>query len=226
MSGGISEVLIASIAFGAMNSLHCAGMCGPLALVFATRGGKRGRNVALYHTGRLGAYAIVGFVCGAAGEIFLPEGLGKSVAWVLITLAIFLALGAAGIERFLKFPIGDLALGRVVRAGLAKAERFSPAVRSFAVGALTPLLPCGLSMTVYGTAVVSGDSILGAVTLIGFALGSLPVLALAQTQIDRLRTRLGPRGFLHVSRVMMLVAAVVLFWRGLQTLQDASCCPT
>ncbi len=224
MSDGYFEVLIASTIFGATNSLHCAGMCGPLAILFATRGEKRGRNITCYHAGRFLAYVLVGLGCGAAAQLLLPQGLGKSVAWVLISLAVFLALGAAGLERILKIPLGSSRFGHVVHGFLTKAERFSPPMRSFVVGACTPLLPCGLSLTVYGTAVVSGNAAIGALTLAGFAIGSLPVLALAQVQIHQLRTKLGPRAFLNVSRVTMLIAAALLFWRGLQTLQGSSCC--
>lgn len=213
---GVVEVFLASLLFGLSNGLHCAGMCGPLALLL----GGKGKGIVTYHAGRLLAYCVVGFLMGSLGEIFLPEGLGRSVAWVLIALSICLVLLALGIEHSLRMPF----LGKPLTKIMPKFQQSSPFVRSFGVGACSPLLPCGLSMTVYGTAVVSGDALLGTTTLAGFALGSVPLLLLAQVHMEWLKRTFGPKGLLFVTRATMLLAAGLLFWRGLQTLQDASCC--
>lgn len=215
---GIFEVFVASLVFGASNGLHCAGMCGPLTLVL----GGHGSGLLPYHSGRVIAYAVVGLVCGAVGEIFLPNGLGRGVSWVLIALAICLVGLAFGLEHKLRVPF----LGRGMQKLMPRLNSLSPQIRSLGVGACTPLLPCGLSMAAYGTAVVSGDAVLGMTTLTGFALGSLPLLLLAQTQMARLRDRFGPRGLIWMSRGAMLIAAGLLLWRGIQTLRDASCCPS
>lgn len=49
-----------SFIFGTANSLHCACMCGPLALAF--QGGTKG--AVSYHLGRACSYGAVGAECG------------------------------------------------------------------------------------------------------------------------------------------------------------------
>jgi uncharacterized protein len=58
----------------------------------------------------------------------------------------------------------------------------------------------------------------------GFALGSLPLLFLAQTQAGRLLRRFNPRTLAYVQKGAMLAAAALLVWRGIASTQGGSCC--
>jgi len=60
--------------------------------------------------------------------------------------------------------------------------------------------------------------------MLGFALGSLPLLLLAQTQAGRLARRFGPTTLQWIQRAAILVAAVVLVWRGVHGLHGGCCC--
>ena len=53
-----------SFVFGAANSVHCACMCGPLALAFG--GGRSG--AVTYQLGRTMSYALVGSILGVTGK--------------------------------------------------------------------------------------------------------------------------------------------------------------
>lgn len=72
-------------------------------------------------------------------------------------------------------------------------------------------------------ATLAGGAIAGGVAMLGFALGSLPLLLLAQTQAVPLARRFGPRTLAIVARATMLVAAGVLVWRGIAA-QSGGCC--
>ena len=66
----ISAVVTASL----LGSMHCVGMCGPLAIWASGAGeGRRGRQLAvattLYHLGRLMTYALAGLIAGGAGQL-------------------------------------------------------------------------------------------------------------------------------------------------------------
>lgn len=205
-----------TLLFGAVNSLHCAGMCGPLAVAVA---GARGCGLA-YHGSRTLAYGVLGIVLGAAGARILPVSTHAG-AWLGFVLAASLVLFALGLDRILHRVPG---LAPLARRASTIALGLPPAARAAALGAITPLLPCGLLYAVAAAALVSGSAAAGASTMLGFALGSLPLLALAQGTIPRLRAHLGDAGFTWLRRGLFLVAAVILSWRAWADVQGGSCC--
>jgi len=63
--------LAGALITGLATSLHCAGMCGPLACgvsALAKSEGERLAAASIYHAGRLAAYTTIGAICGALGK--------------------------------------------------------------------------------------------------------------------------------------------------------------
>lgn len=204
-----------SFVFGAANSLHCAGMCGPLALAFQ---GGRGPAVA-WHLARLASYTAIGFVLGGLGGSLGATHLPSSaVAFVLAAGLIVLAL--TGERLAIAIPGLSGPLQRV----LARTRTGSPTWRAFALGLLTPLLPCGLLWAACGGAALAGSALAGGAAMAGFAVGALPVLLLAQVHIHAIVGRFGAPAVRTLQKIAMLLAAGLLLWRGLLALQGSSCC--
>ncbi len=62
--------LLAALITGLVGSLHCVGMCGPLAMALPVGrlpASQRGLGVGLYHLARLTAYAGLGIAIGSVG---------------------------------------------------------------------------------------------------------------------------------------------------------------
>lgn len=207
--------LIESFLFGLANSVHCACMCGPLALSFSA-----GVGLLSYHAGRALSYGALGVALGATGTVFGTAGLGAPAAWVAFVLALGLVVLATLGERTIALP----GVGGLLRAFAARAGRLPVFWRGGLFGALTPLLPCGLLWSACAGAALAGSALGGGTVLFGFALGSIPLLLLGQTQAGRLLRRLGPARLLVVQRAAMLLAAGVLVYRGTVHLQGSSCC--
>jgi sulfite exporter TauE/SafE len=206
-----------SFVFGAANSVHCACMCGPLALAF--HGGAAGAFS--YHLARASAYGALGVVLGGAGAALGARQLGAPTAWVAFVLAAgILLLALFGNRGAIALPV----LGPLLRRFTARSRALSPAARGGLLGIMTPLLPCGLLWAACAGAAVAGSLLAGGAVMLGFALGSLPLLLLAQTQVPRLAHRMGPRAVFWVQRAAMLLAAAVLLWRGFTSLPGESCC--
>src|SRR5690606_506069 len=95
----MSVTLIGALLAGLATSLHCAGMCGPLACGVGALARSEGEGLAaasLYHTGRLTSYAAIGAICGAVGK----EPLGwffhspaVLLPWALVLALLLLATG-------------------------------------------------------------------------------------------------------------------------------------
>lgn len=207
----VPELFAQGFGFGVVNSLHCAGMCGPLAAFFA------GAPLAMagYHAARTLAYVTIGALAGTVGLAFGAHEWGHGGAWMALVLAAFLLAFAAGLERHvLRVP----GAGRVLAAVVARTRALPVAWRAAAIGAVTPFLPCGLLYAAYSAAAVAGGPLAGATSMAGFALGLLPLLAFTQANLGWLDRRLGRARLRVVSRVLMVVAAAVLAWRGVADL--------
>ena len=66
------DLIGAVISASLLGSMHCVGMCGPLAM-WASGAGESGSKLAfnssLYHLGRMLTYALVGLVAGLLGQL-------------------------------------------------------------------------------------------------------------------------------------------------------------
>ncbi len=206
-----------SFIFGAANSLHCACMCGPLALAF--QGGASG--ALNYHLGRSLSYGAVGVGMGGLGCALGTSELRTPSAWVAFVLAAgLIVLASLGERGALAIP----GLGKLMQRAMARTRTFSPAVRAGLLGVFTPLLPCGLLWAACSGAALAGSALDGGGVMLGFALGSLPLLLLAQTQVGRLAQRFGPRPLRIMQLAALWLAAGTLVWRGIVSLNGESCC--
>lgn len=202
----------AALAAGLTGSLHCALMCGPLACapLPAAGGSGRTRTAAAWHAGRLAAYLAVGAGLGLAGAGLaraLAERVQPLLPWVM---AVGLAATALELPKRLPALPGLAGLGRRIAA---LGAHTSPTGRAFALGAATPLLPCGLLYGLFLAAVGTGSAVGGALVMGLFGVGSLPGLAAAQA--GTAWTGRFPRAELFLRRAVPLIAAGVLVWRAL-----------
>ena len=173
------EYTIPALLLGLGGSLHCVGMCGPL--MFGSLLGKNGQgfrvnDFLLYHSGRIGIYAIWGLVFGL---------IGTSVKWFGIQQNISLSLGIGILAVLLLvklFPkaekvISDAIVPRFIRARLIPYLNAHFRASSFMAGLLNGLLPCGLVYVALAGATASQDALRGAVFMAFFGIGTLPLLA-------------------------------------------------
>lgn len=206
-----------SFVFGAVNSLHCACMCGPLALAFQC--GAKGAIA--YHITRTTSYTLLGVGLGGLGSVLGSQQLGTPTAYVAFVLAAgLIALATIGERGAVSIP----GLGNTLQTAMARTRSWSPVTRAGLLGLFTPLLPCGLLWAALAGATVAGSGVDGGKVMAGFALGSLPLLLLAQTQATRLARRFGPNSLRWLQRSAMILAAGMLIWRGVISLQGESCC--
>jgi sulfite exporter TauE/SafE len=132
---------------GAITSIHCLGMCGPLACYLAG-GNQQRRTVYLstvtYHGGRILSYTFLGALAGGLGKglsQWFPFLSGNWLPWAFILFFLLLILG---LEK--KFQPSAGLVGRCLGALQARAARMHPVARSGLVGLGTPSCPVGLSI--------------------------------------------------------------------------------
>jgi sulfite exporter TauE/SafE len=208
----------AALIAGLATSLHCAGMCGPIACGLGTLAKSEGERLAaasLYHASRLVSYAVVGAVCGALGRQPLEwffDSPAVVLPWVLVAVLVMMALG---LDR--KVPRPAVLSWWMTKLRL-RIGRFHACGASAAMGLLTPFLPCGPLYLVFGAALLAGSAAKGAEFSLAFGLGTVPLLWLAQHQFHRIRARLSPAAMTQLRRGLALTAALLLAWRLHDTL--------
>lgn len=215
MTGELAGITGPGTAFfaGVVTSLHCAGMCGPLAcaLMPAAKDDADPQVVAtVYHVARLAAYALLGALAGGVGRWplqLLGESTLRWLPWLLVLF--FVAVAFRFDQRLPRWPL--LAHGYAwLHARLRGRSRIRAAA---AVGLATPLLPCGPLYFLLSLALLSGSTMRGAETLLAFGLGTVPLLWFAQTHFHWVRARIGPRALGRLQGTLALAMAVLLAWR-------------
>jgi uncharacterized protein len=220
--GAVNSPTAAFVA-GLITSIHCAGMCGPLACSLIT---VRSRYPGaapddshvvstVYHVSRLGAYATLGAIGGAIGYMplswFSHSGL-RFLPWVLVGFFVALAL------RWDRYLPKIAALGRVSWKIQQWGRRRSRVGAAATLGLATPLLPCGPLYFILSLALLSGSTLRGVEFMLAFGLGTVPLLWLAQTQFHWVRQKLSPLWLNRTRVALALVTAGMLAWRLRATL--------
>ena len=209
---GISGPGTAFIA-GLITSLHCAGMCGPLACAImpAAREASDPQVVAsTYHLTRLSSYTLLGALAGGVGRWPLTLLGDSALRWLPWLLVLFFVAVAFRFDQ--RLPRVSW-LGRGYQALLVRVRGGSRVRAAAALGLATPLLPCGPLYFLLSLALLSGSALRGAETLLAFGLGTVPLLWLAQSNFHWLRTRLGPGRLGRARTVLSLGVALLLVWR-------------
>lgn len=222
-SGDLSGPLAALVA-GLVTSLHCVGMCGPLACSACAESCGRNSNTAaaLYHGWRGLSYLAVGAVAGLAGGRLSDVLLGRPAQTMVWVFALFFLAVAAGLDKRLKLPAAAARWGNLLNR-FPGADRSSLYGRASALGAFTPLLPCAPLALVAAAAALSGSAFSGAALMAAFAIGTMPLLFGAQNRLAALQRRWPPGAMEKVRRSLALISAILLLVRAAQPVTSG--CP-
>lgn len=201
---------------GLVTSLHCAGMCGPLACTLAPAPGAKhpfATIAAIYQCGRLLSYTAVGAIAGGTGLLALgwvnlfQHSLSRFLPWILVAFFLMMALR---IDQWLPKPA--FAAGLLHRS-ILRIRGLPRPLSAGAMGLLTPLLPCAPLYGVFGLALMTQSPVRGAEFLLAFGLGTLPLLWITQAAFNRWQHRFAPATVSRAQRALALIVALVLAWR-------------
>ena len=160
----------AGLTLGFLGSLHCVGMCGPIA-VAAFRSRKAFWTRFWYNIGRTLTYMSMGLAMGLAGSMVRISGFQQLISIILGGLIFLMAiLYIAGLGR----NISSLAsIGTGLRN---KISKFIKGGNTLLLGIANGFLPCGLVYLALAGALVApsvGDTVL---YMAAFGLGTIPAM--------------------------------------------------
>lgn len=133
------------------------------------------RPQALFHGGRIIGFLILGGLLGLLGDVLQIGFYGSAILATLASI-VMLILGIHLLDittrvRAFTLPRG---LSQWLAQQATRAGMFAPML----LGAATFFLPCGFTQSMQVIALSSGSVVAGALTMLAFSLGTLPVLAL------------------------------------------------
>lgn len=203
---------------GLFGSLHCVGMCGPIALALPVASENKFSAVSkilLYNFGRTVTYVFLGLLVGILGEGVFLAGMQK---WLSIGLGISLliiALFSINIEsRLIKNPyIGKAFFS--IRILLGKLLKNTSAPAFFRTGLVNGFLPCGLVYMAIVGAVSMGSLTGSAMYMLLFGIGTIPLMLLVSVagQLVSLNIR---NNIKKLFPVFVTALALLLIYRGIR----------
>ena len=163
-----------------------------------------GIGVGSFLVAKLMSHLLLGAGLGLLGSALRLDtktrGVLQIVAAVILVLFALDLLGVAWARALVPRP--PERLGRLVRRGSRSSAAFGPAV----LGALTVLIPCGVTLGIEFLAIATGSPIEGALLLGAFVLGTMPVFAV----VGLVAGRAAAGGNTRTARIRSLVGVVVL----------------
>lgn len=201
---------------GLFSSLHCLGMCGPLALALPLQQyapWQRLISVLLYHTGRLLTYSLLGLAFGLAGRRLSIAGWQQGFSILMGILILLTGLFTLLKRRPFRMPITDHIQARITQLNMYLWR--APQKCGFLfMGMGNGLLPCGMVYVAIAAALSTGDAFYSSMFMLFFGLGTLPALAGLGYWGYRLNAAVR-RNLQKLVPVFVMTMGLVLVLRGL-----------
>ncbi|HPI40524.1 MAG TPA: sulfite exporter TauE/SafE family protein [Pseudobdellovibrionaceae bacterium] len=195
-------ITLTVISASLLGSWHCAGMCGPIAVLMNQRNG-----LTLYHFGRLFSYLLSGAIIGQFGKLFLQTQITSLRIFSSVLLFLFLLI--SGLVLLFDFKsLSNLSFKFTLGRQFSRWISHQTLHRTpFVVGFLSFALPCSWLWTFLALAATTQSPVLGAYTLFLFWLGGIPALNSLPFIAKRMlgNTSLRQR---KIAGVILLIAAI------------------
>lgn len=173
----MSPEIFAAFFIGLVGSLHCIGMCGPIAIALPVPDSSNlsfftGRI--LYNLGRVITYSFLGALLGLIGSKIALAGAQQVVSIILgIIVIVAVILPQKYKNYFAQHPLAQK-LAQPLKSNIGVLFKKGTFSAMFLIGILNGFLPCGLVYVALAGAIASGDAISGAAVMILFGLGTIP----------------------------------------------------
>jgi len=213
---------------------HCAGMCGAFPLHLSRTVG-RGRPLLrqlLYLAGKTSTYAFLGALAGTLGQLVVQSRLLSSsqniAAYALGAAMLIFGLMMLNVLPKVRLPAVDAGEPGLFRRIYGHFFRSPSLGASLILGAATGFLPCPITLAMAAAAAVTHSAPLGALTMAGLGLGTVPVLlgiGFSGTLLDTRIRRIGMRGaaaIVIILGVITMLRPTTLLHRALP--HGSSCC--
>jgi uncharacterized protein len=210
-------MLLTALIMGVAGSLHCAGMCSPLAMAIASKSPGAMTNRILYNLGRISMYGLLGAIVATIGYIF---PFGKFQNALSLTLGVSLLMMAALGTTAVRIPFFT---EPVIKFTVALRKMFGTFIQSktrgtlVLLGALNGLLPCGLTFLALSFCLTLSTPLEGFAYMFTFGIGTLPVMLGLVSVVGLITNRLKwnikgvTTGLMVISGLLLIARVFVVY---------------
>lgn len=210
------QAITAGLILGAFSSLHCIGMCGPLALALPVQHlavWQQRLAALMYNTGRIITYSILGLIFGMAGRTVYMAGFQQwlsiiSGAVILLFIINYYFLQNAWQPKWAQ-RLQIFVQNKMIR--LLQAERKG----SFLfLGMVNALLPCGMVYVALASALNFSELRLSTGFMAAFGAGTLPLMMVLSIAGNAIPFPIR-RKIKNAVPYLMTIMAFILILRGM-----------
>lgn len=169
-------IVLSGFILGLMGSLHCAGMCGPIALSLPLFGNNFATKMVgglIYNIGRTVTYGIIGAFFGLLGQGLSLIGFQQ---WISVAMGTLMIISVIIPSIFKNINPKKIPIAGWVRKSIQRLFVKRSFGGLFFIGILNGLLPCGLVYMAIAGAIGTGDATTGTIFMVLFGLGTLPLM--------------------------------------------------
>jgi uncharacterized protein len=158
----------------------CMAVVGGLLLSMSATFAKEGDKIkpqVMFHAGRVVSFFILGGIIGAVGSAFTLNTVVSFTLGVTIAIVMFIL----GINLLDVFPWAKRlqpSMPKFISKRVHGISKFNHTLTPLLVGVATFFLPCGFTQSMQLYTLTTGSFLKGGITMLSFALGTLPILAL------------------------------------------------
>jgi uncharacterized protein len=206
-------MFITALIMGFAGSLHCVGMCSPLAMTVSSLRSNAMTTRILYNLGRVSTYGMLGILVGSIGWMLPLSRFQQSFSIMLGILLLITAFGGTGYINipFLTKLLGKLNLAIKIRFGSLLTRKTY--LSTFLLGSLNGLLPCGLTFISLTYCLSLESPVASFIYMVVFGLGTLPAM-LGATAIFQFIVKNFGVSFRKLTLVMLVISGTILIARA------------
>jgi sulfite exporter TauE/SafE len=204
----MNSSLIIGLVLGLSSSLHCIGMCGPIAMVLPLKDRSLFSvftGVLQYNIGRVFVYGLLGSVIGAIG---FTASLFGALQIISIITGIAMIIFAWQKRLFSGFAVWNSFNG-LLSKGIGNILGSDSPFKLLLLGSVNGLLPCGMVFIALMNAVTGGSPWNGASAMVAFGLGTMPAMMIMGIAANKINRSFQQRINAYIPYVLTIVGLLV-----------------
>ena len=172
-------IYISALVIGLVGSIHCAGMCGPIAIALPLHGQNMLQKMlggVLYNLGRTFTYGVMGILFGWVGQGLEMIGFQQRVSVIMGAIMVLSVLFPSLFKNQYRLDRSWFSWIGKLKSSFGRLLNVRSFGSLFFIGMLNGLLPCGLVYMAIAGAIGTGSVMGGSLYMVLFGLGTIPML--------------------------------------------------
>jgi len=210
-------MVLGAFLLGLISSLHCIGMCGPIALMLPidrSSKSKKITQIGLYNVGRVTTYVFLGLLFGLLGKGLFIAGAQQNLSIILGVLMILVAVISEKNFSKINFSKPINKFFSKIKSALGSQFKKKTNGSIFLIGILNGFLPCALVYVALFGAISAQNTNLAVIYMLSYGIGTIPLMSLIVLFSGKI-TQLTRGKFQQIIPIFIILLGSLFVIRGL-----------